>query len=468
MALPNVASGDPHVLAHNNERAAINALSTLTDPVLKSGLDAGYVTRPAPALERVRSIFATAARGAVPVVFLGHSYVWGLSATREDLRWVNQFTKRLQASYPSGIPGYEPPVRTLSVGSAAPGSLPGLHVYNGGISGAYSNSYVPQATRDEITLIQPKVVFHMIGVNDYGLGVLKADFKNFLNTSIAQVNAACTTPPIHVLVDQFAAPSKQNPVSPWSAFAEAMREISIANLTTVGYISIESAFNVAQATGWGAPDPYDLIHTDNLHPSNEGHALIAQQVAIGMVLPPPSGPGLPEVMDRFNRNLGANALGNADTGQPWAVDSGLYFTQGGSLGCFATGQATVNPGFTEAEVSSIVLYQANIVSSLVLRSSSDSTGLRVFLSAGGDNVVVNNGTTLISYSAALGMTVGREYHLSAATKGSQLTVHVNGKLVLTHTIAADVLSSLAGTKFGYRCVAADGQSLFKNFAVRRL
>lgn len=32
MALPNVSSGQPHVAAHNNERAVINALQAVTDP----------------------------------------------------------------------------------------------------------------------------------------------------------------------------------------------------------------------------------------------------------------------------------------------------------------------------------------------------------------------------------------------------------------------------------------------------
>lgn len=40
MALPNVAQGDPHVAAHNNERQLLNKLQDLSDPDFAQGLSA--------------------------------------------------------------------------------------------------------------------------------------------------------------------------------------------------------------------------------------------------------------------------------------------------------------------------------------------------------------------------------------------------------------------------------------------
>src|SRR6478736_7962669 len=42
MTLPDVAQGDPHVAAHNDERELINALQTLTDETFVDGIDARY------------------------------------------------------------------------------------------------------------------------------------------------------------------------------------------------------------------------------------------------------------------------------------------------------------------------------------------------------------------------------------------------------------------------------------------
>jgi len=44
MTLPDVAQGDPHVAAHNNERHLLNAVQTLTDATFVGKLSSSYAT----------------------------------------------------------------------------------------------------------------------------------------------------------------------------------------------------------------------------------------------------------------------------------------------------------------------------------------------------------------------------------------------------------------------------------------
>lgn len=424
-----------------------------------------YVPLGTDAMESARSILSTSRRRPLKVLVLGHSYVAGIGADRPENRWVNQLALKLQASYPSGIPGFEHPVRLLSDGAAAVPLLPGVAVVNGGISGAYSNSYTPSGTLTNVTTLQPEIVIHMIGVNDYGLGVPKASYKTWLAAAIDAVSAACTISPVHILVDQFAAPLTQNPTYPWTNFMEAMRELAEERPSSVGYVNANKAFVVAQASGYGAPDPFDLIHSDLLHPSNEGHALLAQIVGQEMRLPPAPGLRTPEAFDRFNRPV----LGNLETGQPWVVHTGTWTPTPTGLYPSTTGQVVTNVGFSDCEVSTILYNQSGVSCQLVLKSASDTTGLRVMVSQGGDNVVVNNGTTLVAYSAAgLGLVANRDYHLAAQIKDGVLTVYLDGKLVYTWAITASIVTALAAnTMHGLR-VSTNANIRFKNFAIRRV
>lgn len=429
--------------------------------------------KPSIAIDKVRAILATSNRGPVVLATLGHSYVFGLNASPQ-FAWVTQLAQKIQSAHPSGIYGYEPPVRTLaeaSVAAAVP-RLPGVHVVNGGISGSYSNNYVPTATANQIGTVQPQVVFHMIGANDYGLdiggvGMSKADFKANVTASIAAVDAKCTVPPIHVLIGTATTMSVQNPRTPWALFLEGLQELAAARPDRVGYMSVNEAFVAQGASGWGAPDPYDLIDTDNLHPNNAGHSLIAATLAEQLRLAPAQIRPVPEVFDRFERR----ALGSAETSQPWVVQSGSFTPTATGLHAVTDGQAVVDAGFSDAEVSAIVTFQTNVSAALILKASADTDGMRVYLSSGNNNVVVNDAGSLLTFSPvnSVALTPGREYHLAAMIKAGQLTVNVNGKLILQYVIPTALATTMSTkTMHGVRGSSTNANNRFRNFAVRRV
>lgn len=445
--------------------------SRLNDLISAVGADVkaikgNYVPKANPALNKARAIMSVSRRQSVPIMFLGHSYVAGLNSTKVENSWVGQLAAKLQAAYPSGIYGWENPIKPFNINTVT--TTQGLQIYNGGISGSYSNNYVTAAVQTKLTAVQPQIVFHMIGINDFNLGVLKADFKSFLTQSMDLVNASLTVPPVHILVDQFHPPSKQNPVSPWSHFQEVMDELSRENPTSIVYIPVAEAFTEAQATGFGALDPYDLIDTDNLHPTNEGHALIAQKVATELQLPPPPMLSIPEGYDRFNRKTVAKDL---ETAQGWLVPAGGAWASAAYGGIYSAGNASVlstDLGMPEAEISAVFTFAASGLTGFLIRSTDQASGLKVYLHNSSNQVAVFNGATRLTWSGAGPLVVGNKYHLSVQLLNNVMTIHLNGKRVLNYTVSTTVMNALSSTNYGlFATASANVNSLIEHVTIRR-
>lgn len=431
------------------------------DSATYRGLEAKFPAK-TPAIEELRAILATSRRAPVPVAFFGSSTTAGVGATRTDFRWVEQFARKLQASYPSGIPGWEPPVSTPTAVAATPLRLNGIHALNGGVAGTYANSYISAGALTEVATVQPRIVVHMVGANDYHLGVTKASYKTALNAALTAVDGQCAAPPIHVLCDTYARPDVTSPTYAWSNYVDAMREVASARPDTVAFVSVVKDFESSTASGPSAADPLDLIGTDNIHLTDTGHAFIAQAVAEGLRLPPPPVTLRPEGYDRFTRAT----LGNAETGQAWVTQSGTFAVGTTGLSVTTGGHAAINVGFSDAEVSAIITHDTAATDGIFVKSNDASTRIAAFLSST-TQVQLYAGASLLTFSAVT-LTAG-EYHLALSVKGDAVTVHLNGTLVLTYTLASGTASTYSAyTNCGVRCGTSAGTTRWKNFAVRRL
>lgn len=442
--------------------------SYVTDPdsATTTALEANYVRDP---IAGINARLAASRRGPVKVVMLGSSTTEGVGATTTSSRWVNQFARALQAAYPSGVVGWEPPIPTLTAAASAVPTLPGVHVINGGVGGTTSASYCTSTPQTQIDTVAPSIVVHMIGSNDHALDVAPATFATNLGDVIDDLDALVPDL-IHVVCDTFARADIATPAHPWADYITQMRAVVNTRPDHTVFVSQFPEWDAAEATGYDPVDPYRLTGWrigggGNIHPSDAGHALLAALVARGLRIPPARPAPTPEVFDRFNRA----AVGNADSGQPWVVQSGAFAVTSTGLSVTTGGNLVINTGWSDAEVSAIITHSTTATAGLIAKSNDSSTRIAAFLSGGNNRVELYAGATLLANTAALGLVNARDYHMVLTVIGDAVTVQLDGASVLTHTLASGTASTYSAyTSHGVRCSASGGITRWKNFAVRRL
>lgn len=225
-----------------------------------------------------------ATRIAMPcrLVFVGSSTTAGNNATAPANRYVNLLMGMIQAAYPSGL-GTEASV--LASASADFGTLSsalGVHGYNGGEGGTTSATYLTAAERTKIAALDPRMVQHMVGSNDFRNGVPVATYKANVLAAITDLKSKIAGPCVHVLVQpyqRFDSAALAAAVAPWSDYGKALADIAAADPNNVAYIDLSAAYAVVGIPG---ADPLDLIDTDGVHQTDAGHALMADLLRSGL------------------------------------------------------------------------------------------------------------------------------------------------------------------------------------------
>jgi lysophospholipase L1-like esterase len=420
-------------------------------------------------IDGINARLAASRRGPVSVVTLGSSTTSGNGASTARSRWVNQFAAAAQASYPSGVEQWEPPVRSLAAAAAALPTLPGVHVANGGISGATSANYYTGTTLTDINTLDPEIVIHMIGANDFALGSGAATLKANIQAAIDAIDAQVSDV-IHVIADTYSRPDVVS--ASWGLYVNAMREAAEENANAV-FVGTNDEWIAGGVDGYDAADPYRLTGWrigagGDIHPSDAGHALIASLIAKGLRLPPPR-PVVPaEIFDRFQRA----ALGSAETAQPWEQQSGVHVPSGGYLTCTGAGNAVITSGFSDCEASCLLTVSGASVQGLIVKSNDSSTRIGAYFNGPSNRIEVYAGASLLGWATSgigVGLTNGREYFLRLTVTGDQVRVEVNGQLALSVTLAGGTVTTYQNyLKHGVRCNTTDAVVKWRNLAVRRL
>ena len=419
-------------------------------------------------LDYLRARLARTTMGPVRAMILGSSTAFGSGATTASKSVTNTLTRLIQSAHPSGVALWEPPVLASSVADDFTPNLPGFHMANAAFGGAVSADYVGSSRATQATTIQPHVIIHLIGANDYRNGVPPATMQANITAAMASLDAVLTQPAVHVIVGTYAMPVETAPLAPWSGYLDGMEAAANAHSMAV-FIDASKPFIEANASGPSAPDPLDLISTDQIHATDAGHALLAREIARRLDLPVPVW-NTPEVLDRFTRK----ALGNAETGQAWAqIGGGVHIPDGTYLTCATAGNAAVDTGFTDAEVSSVVTFSTAALIGVMAKANSDASqrlffGIHPTLGAGSTPVVVMyKAATLLTSVPLAGTASGKEYHLRFVASGSTLLGFLDGALVISNTLdGTDTTTYNANTRHGVRCNAATS-ARWRNFAVRR-
>lgn len=418
------------------------------------------------AVERLNSALAAAATQPVRVAFAGSSTTQGVGASTAAARYVNRLVAAMQAAYPASN-GYKAPVlASISATFGAANPAPGVHGYNAGEGNTDSVTYLTQTEIDAIGALDPRVMVHMVGSNDYANGVPIATFKANVLAKIAALDTATAGPCVQVLVQSFQRMDVGAPAIPWAEYGKALAEIAAADPTNVMFVDVNGLFVPAGVPG---ADLADLVGADNLHATDAGHQLLAEGLRVGLRIPPPV-PGATLASDDFNRADNAASLGTAPSGQTWTTDGVFSIANNKTRWVSGNGHAVLAMAATDVDISTDVTWDAGY-------ATTSSMGINAHYTDGGNRLVFYVqgtiprlakvvGGTLTELWAGTAVTVaGTTHTLRLVSKGSAVTVYIDGVQMTAYTLTAPEVTS-------FKSVATHGlrgntaAAAFDNFVVK--
>ncbi|HYJ27847.1 MAG TPA: SGNH/GDSL hydrolase family protein [Nocardioides sp.] len=241
----------------------------------RAELGATAVARPS--LAPLTTALARRRSQPVRLLFLGSSTTAGIGASSPPARFVDRFVARLQERFPAGTTSPRPP-RDLSDSTDRPDDKPGVQGINGALGGATAATYFTDAHEYAVRVVQPACVVHMIGSNDSVARVPASTFLAQVEGVVRRIDAASARPPCHVLLQ----PVRRYQVSPeaWAEYRDGLEQLA-ARLPRATFVDVGSTFEAHDALG---ADPDGLVGPDGVHPTDAGHALLAQTLGDALAL----------------------------------------------------------------------------------------------------------------------------------------------------------------------------------------
>lgn len=154
----------------------------------------------------------------------------------------------------------------------------GIRVWNGARPGVTSAVWAPTSAGApshwaRAGSLDPALLVFIVSANDFNTQTDPAVFKANVKASIEYFRLACRKPPSVLLVHSFLRPGAGTPTHSWESYSGKLQEIA-AELADVGFLDVGQHWPVDQVS-----DEDDLLSTDDLHPTDAGHAWLAEVVA---------------------------------------------------------------------------------------------------------------------------------------------------------------------------------------------
>lgn len=215
----------------------------------------------------------------VPVVFVGTSTTGGTGASARAKSYGAIVASALASSFPqeSGASNtsYSPISDTMG-GEVPNGVVSYFHSREGG-----SASYVNDVDAAIIGAINPAMIVHLVQASDGRFAVDPGLYKERIRTAMNRIDSESSYPLTHVLISQPPMSTAEWPDIDYNEYTEKLRELATERKGVL-FIDTVSQFADAGITGGPGPDPLNLVNSDTVHPSDNGHALIAAIVCHGL------------------------------------------------------------------------------------------------------------------------------------------------------------------------------------------
>lgn len=154
--------------------------------------------------------------------------------------------------------------------------------WSGAQGNTTSQNYFPQARRDALARVNPDVVFHMIGENDYFYGTTIAGYKANLESALSFIETA-NPDVINVMIFSHGRNDVPTPVAPWTAYGQALKEVVSTNPRNRYFIDAMEYFWPMHTMSNN--DGGMLM--DSVHPGDSGHARMAAIIGAHVGIPDP-------------------------------------------------------------------------------------------------------------------------------------------------------------------------------------
>ncbi len=154
----------------------------------------------------------------------------------------------------------------------------GIRVWNGGRPGVTTSVWAPTSVGapshwGRAGSLDPALLIFSVSTNDFNSQVDPAVFKSNVKGAIEYFRLACRKPPSVLLVHPFLRPGAGSPTYSWTSYGGKLEEIA-AELPDVQVLDVGQHWPVDQVS-----DEDDLLSVDDLHPTDAGHAWLADVVA---------------------------------------------------------------------------------------------------------------------------------------------------------------------------------------------
>lgn len=229
----------------------------------------------------VRAGMTAATTTPVAVVNAGMSIAQGLWASDQEHTYFAKVVYGLRNRYAPGVSPSAIEQSTTADFTAYTGA--GVHGYNAGLAGSNAGSYLTDAECDKIAALNPLMILHYIGTNDYGFNVSPDTYHLNLANRLAYLDSVITGPYVNLLLHGNQRWDMTG-TWPWSDYRAAMYDVYSADKDSRIFVDMGPAFVVADADGGGThTDPFNLINdTDQVHYTNAGHAFAGDLILTGL------------------------------------------------------------------------------------------------------------------------------------------------------------------------------------------
>lgn len=156
----------------------------------------------------------------------------------------------------------------------------GVRLYEGGHYGWKTTDWVSNSPQwqNTLTTVEPHLVTIALMTNDYQASVAPATCKTNIETLIAAVRSKTTIDPSVVLVVYPERGDVASPAYPWSDYVQVAHDIAATD-AAVAVLDLTTRY-----TSPGVSNTLGLWGGDTIHPTDKGHALIADTF-VGFVSP---------------------------------------------------------------------------------------------------------------------------------------------------------------------------------------
>lgn len=200
----------------------------------------------------------------------------GSSTTASMPGYVVDVVRRVQESY--RVPG-QTSVQKDSDALFVKHTQPGIHGYNVGQFGVTSANYLTDEECDRIAALDPALIVHMIGSNDFQSQMVPATYRANLEARLAYFDSVLTKPTQHLFVHAYERQDFTPATYQWGEYLDQLDAIAGVRADSATH-DLTPAYT---AIGFPDGDPMGFLASDLIHQSPEGAKFMSGLVAPAIV-----------------------------------------------------------------------------------------------------------------------------------------------------------------------------------------